>query len=99
MANFTERDRRKRTLFINELSRRTKIKNILKQRDLDMSTRYKVQMTLNKLNKNSQRERIVNRCVLTERVHSVLKSFKISRIELRNLAGEGYLNGLKKSSW
>ena len=99
MANFIERDKRKRTSFIEGLSRRTKIKSTLKERKLDMSSRYKMQIILNKLKSKAQRESLVNRCVHSERIHSVLSSYRLSRIELRNLASDGRINGLKKSSW
>lgn len=39
------------------------------------------------------------RCLLTNRQHSILKIFKLSRISIRNLCGQGILYGLKKSSW
>ena len=99
MANLIERDKRKRTSFIEGLARRTKIKSTLRERKLDMTSRYKIQTILNKLKSKAQRESLVNRCVYSERIHSVLSSYRLSRIELRNLAGEGRINGLKKSSW
>ena len=99
MANFNERDRRKRQLYIQGLKRRTEIKNTLKDKNLPMAVRYKAQIILNKLNKNGAKTRLTNRCVNTTRSHSVLNSFRLSRIELRNLISQGLINGIKKSSW
>ena len=99
MANFNERDKRKRQLYIQGLEKRTEIKNILKDKSLPMTARYKAQIILNRLNKNAAKIRLTNRCVNTTRSQSVLKSFRLSRIELRNLIGQGLINGIKKSSW
>lgn len=39
-----------------------------------------------------------NRCVLTGRSGSVFRHFRLSRIMLKNLASQGFLTGLRKSS-
>jgi small subunit ribosomal protein S14 len=99
MANFIERDIQKRNCYLNLLKKRVNLKNKLKDREQSMSLIYKTQIELNKLNKNSNKIRISNRCILTGRTHSVLKSFKVSRIKLRELISAGLINGTKKSSW
>ena len=43
--------------------------------------------------------RVRNRCVLTGRGRSIWSAFRISRIQLRKLALEGVLMGVKRSSW
>ncbi|MFB3893364.1 MAG: type Z 30S ribosomal protein S14 [Phycisphaerae bacterium] len=43
--------------------------------------------------------RVVRRCQLCGRPRAVYRKFKICRICLRNLAAEGKIPGLKKSSW
>lgn len=42
---------------------------------------------------------INNRCIKTNNSRSVLKTFRISRIEFKRLVGFGKINGCKKSSW
>ncbi len=43
--------------------------------------------------------RTVRRCQLCGRPRSVYRKFRLCRICLRNLAGEGKVPGLKKASW
>nr|QIQ23006.1 ribosomal protein S14 [Coleochaete scutata] len=56
-------------------------------------------LKLAKLPRNSSRTRIRNRCIITGRSRSILKTFRISRIMFRTLASEGNLVGIRKSSW
>jgi len=99
MANLIERDKRKRKSYLTLFLKREKIKRILKDRNQEMSVRYKAQIELNKLSKKGSKVRLANRCLITGRTHSVLKSFRISRIKLRELINMGLINGTKKSSW
>ena len=43
--------------------------------------------------------RIIRRCQLCGRPRAVYRKFRICRICLRKLAGEGKVPGLKKASW
>jgi len=99
MTNLIERDKRKRKSYLTLFEKRERLKKILKDRNQEMSTRYQAQIGLNKLSKNSSGVRLTNRCLMTGRTHSVLKSFRISRIKLRELVSIGLVNGTKKSSW
>jgi small subunit ribosomal protein S14 len=99
MTNFIERDKTKRASYLRTLDRRTKIKTLLSDPKLPLKVRYKLQIKLTKLTKSSSRIRLKNRCFETGRGHSVLKSFQLSRIKVRELGSMGSLNGLSKSSW
>jgi small subunit ribosomal protein S14 len=54
---------------------------------------------LQKLPRNSSPVRIKNRCVLSGRSRAYLRDFGMSRIVFRELAREGKIPGVKKSSW
>jgi len=57
---------------------------------------------LNMVSKNSSinnKNRITNRCVLTNRGRSVFRQFNISRIILRELLQFGILPGFSKAVW
>ncbi len=54
---------------------------------------------LNKLPKNSSKVRLRNRCALTGRGRGYIRMFGISRIKFRDLATEGKIPGVTKSSW
>lgn len=54
---------------------------------------------LDKLPKNSSKIRLRNRCALTGRGRGYVRMFGISRIKFRDLASEGKIPGVTKSSW
>ena len=72
---------------------------IIKNRKLELSERFAAQLKLNKLPKNSSKIRIRNRCELTGRPRGFHKRVKLSRIALRELASQGQIPGMNKSSW
>ena len=99
MANFIERDINRRLTYLKNLKDRENLKKELKNRTLPMPERYRIQIKLNKLAANTSRIRLSNRCTKSGRTHSILRKFKLSRIELRNSINAGTINGFKKSSW
>ena len=81
------------------LKKREKLKKIINNKKLPLEERFKAQLKLTKLPKNSARTRIRNRCEITGRPHGVYRKLKISRIALRELASKGKIPGMTKSSW
>jgi small subunit ribosomal protein S14 len=57
------------------------------------------QTALQKLPKNSSPSRLHNRCVITGRPKGFFRFFGLSRHVLREMAHEGFLPGVTKSSW
>lgn len=74
-------------------------KSIIKDQMLSQELRYGFILKLNKLPRRSSIIRKNNRCVLTGRTKGTLRSFKISRICLRELVASGTLPGVIKASW
>ena len=81
------------------LRKREALKKIIKNKKLPLDERFKAQLKLSKLPKNSARTRIRNRCEITGRPHGVYRKLRISRIALRDLASKGKIPGMTKSSW
>lgn len=54
---------------------------------------------LDKLPKNSSRVRLHNRCKLTGRPKGYMRKFGISRVTFREMASDGKIPGVTKSSW
>ncbi|MBN2638133.1 MAG: 30S ribosomal protein S14 [Bacteroidales bacterium] len=54
---------------------------------------------LQKLPKNASPVRIHNRCQLTGRPKGYMRQFGISRINFREMAVQGLIPGIKKTSW
>jgi len=79
--------------------KREALKMIVKNRKLPLDERFKAQLKLAKLPRNSSKTRIRNRCEITGRPHGVYRKFKISRIALRELSLKGKIPGMTKSSW
>ena len=80
-------------------NKRKKLKQIIKNKKLELSERFNAQLKLNKLPKNSSKIRIRNRCEVSGRPHGVYRKLKISRIALRDMASSGKIPGITKSSW
>lgn len=90
----------KRINLVNKFSKKREIlKKIIKNRKLTLDERFKAQLKLAKLPRNSSKTRIRNRCEITGRPHGVYRKLKISRIALRELALTGRIPGMTKSSW
>ena len=81
------------------LKKRNELKKIISNKKLPLDERFKAQLKLSKLPKNSAKTRIRNRCEITGRPHGVYRKLRISRIALRQLASSGKIPGMTKSSW
>jgi len=80
-------------------NKRAKLKKIIKDKKLPLVERFAAQLKLAKIPRNSAKVRIRNRCEITGRPHGVYRKLKISRIALRDLASNGKIPGMTKSSW
>ena len=54
---------------------------------------------LDKLPKNASPVRLHNRCKLTGRPRGYMRKFGISRVTFREMASDGKIPGVTKSSW
>ena len=90
----------KRIKLSNSLyEKRKKLKKIVMDKKLPLEERFKAQQKLSGLPRNSAKVRVMNRCQITGRPHSVYRKLKISRIALRQLGLQGKIPGMVKSSW
>lgn len=60
---------------------------------------YIAQTKLAKLPRNSSAIRYRNRCSITGRPRAFIRKFGVSRITFRELASQGKIPGVTKSSW
>ena len=79
--------------------KRQDLKKIIMNKSMPLEERFKAQQKLSKLPRNSAKVRVMNRCQITGRPHSVYRKLKISRIALRQLGLQGKIPGMIKSSW
>ena len=79
--------------------KRAALKKIVMDKKITLEERFKAQQKLSKLPRNSAKNRVMNRCEITGRPHGVYRKLKISRIALREMASQGKIPGIIKSSW
>ena len=90
----------KRIKMVNKFKKkREALKKIIRDKKLPLEERFKAQLKLAKLPRNSAKVRIRNRCEITGRPHGVYRKLRISRIALRQMASQGKIPGMTKSSW
>ena len=80
----------------------TKRKDLIKKindTSLSYEERQAFRLKLEKLPKNSNPNRVRNRCNLTGRPRSYYRRFGLSRISLREMASNGLIPGVTKASW
>lgn len=99
MTNQISRDLTRRSLVAKYEIKRTKYKAISQDTNLPYSLRSMFALKLALLPRNSSKTRIRNRCIVTGRARSVYKKFRVSRIVFRELALQGAISGIQKSSW
>jgi len=80
-------------------AKRAELKGIARDESRPMEERFKAQLKLAKLPRNSSATRLHNRCQLTGRPHAFYRKLKVSRIALRELGSNGQIPGMVKSSW
>ena len=79
--------------------KRLSLKKIIKNKKTSPEERIDAINKLSKLPKNSSPCRLRNRCIVTGRPRGNYRKFKLSRIAFRELANNGMLPGITKSSW
>ncbi|CRK75611.1 MULTISPECIES: 30S ribosomal protein S14 [Nereida] len=94
-----EREKKRQRLVEKFAAKRVELKSIARDESKPMEERFKAQLELAKLPRNSSATRLHNRCQLTGRPHAYYRKLKVSRIALRELGSQGQIPGMVKSSW
>ncbi|MCB1452537.1 MAG: 30S ribosomal protein S14 [Rhizobiaceae bacterium] len=94
-----EKNERRRKMVARYAAKRKALKAIIMDKDQPMEERFRAQMKLASLPRNSAPSRIRNRCEVTGRPRAFYRKLKLSRIALRELGNRGKIPGLVKSSW
>lgn len=75
----------------------------LKKRAADIhiseEERHDARVALNKMPRDASPVRLRNRCALTGRARGFMRMFKLSRLTFREMASNGLIPGVTKSSW
>ena len=90
---------KKRKLVDQYAAKRAALKEIINDKSLPMDERFRAQLKLAELPRNSSKVRIRNRCGVSGRPRGYYRKLNMSRIALREMGAEGMIPGLVKSSW
>jgi small subunit ribosomal protein S14 len=94
-----EKNRRRERLVVRYARKRAALKAIAADESRPPEERFAARLKLAKLPRNSAKVRIRNRCNLSGRPRGVYRKFKLSRLAVRDLASNGQIPGMVKSSW
>ena len=97
--SMVERELKRQKLVKQYATKRAALKAVASNQDLSVEERFKANLKLAGLPRNSSATRLHNRCQLTGRPHAYYRKLKLSRIMLRDLASFGQIPGMVKSSW
>jgi small subunit ribosomal protein S14 len=98
-AAMIQREVKRQALVEKYATKRAALKEIANNAELPMEERFKARLKLAKLPRNSSATRLHNRCQVSGRPKAYYRKLKISRIALRDLASDGQIPGMVKSSW
>jgi small subunit ribosomal protein S14 len=98
-TSMIERDKKRRRLAKKFAFRRARLKAIATDRSLPAEERFAARLKLAELPRNASPTRIHNRCDLSGRPRGYYRKLRMSRIALRDLASNGLIPGMVKSSW
>ncbi|MBQ8660227.1 MAG: 30S ribosomal protein S14 [bacterium] len=98
-VSLIERNKKRIRMSKSLNNKRQKLLDIARDRNANPEDIFEANLKLAKLPRNSAVVRVRNRCALSGRPRGYYRKFDISRIALRELASEGKLPGVRKSSW
>nr|YP_009238345.1 ribosomal protein S14 [Bracteacoccus minor]AMO01223.1 ribosomal protein S14 [Bracteacoccus minor] len=100
MANkaMIQRETKRQRLVMKYATKRASLKEQIRQTS-SLREKLALHRKLQQLPKNSSAVRLHNRCTVTGRPKGYYRDFGLSRHVLREMAHEGLLPGVQKSSW
>lgn len=98
MKYLVRKDNKNRLKYKKQEINNLVLKSLLQDESINVKDRLDIYKTSLKSLRRNTKVRITNRCILTGRKKSTLRMFRISRIQFRDLASQGYLAGIRKAS-
>lgn len=93
-----QRELKRQRLVMKYAEKRADLKKQIKEATF-LKEKLALHRKLQQLPKNSSAVRLHNRCLITGRPKGYFRDFGLSRHVLREMAHEGLLPGVRKSSW
>ncbi|MBN8294663.1 30S ribosomal protein S14 [Rhodobacter sp. NTK016B] len=97
--SMVEREKKRQKLVQQYAAKRAALKEVATDPNASMEDRFKANLKLAELPRNSSATRLHNRCQLTGRPKAYYRKLQLSRIMLRELGSNGHIPGMVKSSW
>jgi small subunit ribosomal protein S14 len=94
-----EKNNRRRRLAAQYAEKRKRLKAIADDLKRPAEERFAARIKLAEMPRNSSATRIRNRCELTGRARGYYRKLRMCRNQLRDLASQGLIPGMTKSSW
>ena len=94
-----EKNNRRRKLAAQYAEKRKRLKAIANDLKRPAEERFAARIKLAEMPRNSSPTRIRNRCELTGRARGYYRKLRMCRNQLRDLASQGLIPGMTKSSW
>ncbi|MBE8191804.1 MAG: 30S ribosomal protein S14 [Alphaproteobacteria bacterium] len=94
-----ERNDKRKRMVAKYMGARTRLLAIANDRALPPEERFRARLKLAELPRNSAPNRVRNRCGISGRPRGYYRKLNMSRIALRDLASNGLIPGMIKSSW
>jgi small subunit ribosomal protein S14 len=94
-----EKNNRRRMLSAQKAEKRKRLKAIANDLKRPAEERFAARIKLAEMPRNSSPTRIRNRCELTGRARAYYRKLRMCRNQLRDLASQGLIPGMVKSSW
>ncbi len=96
--SMVQRELKRQRLVMKYAKKRQVLKNLMKESTI-LKDKLALHRKIQKLPKNSSYVRLHNRCMITGRPRGFYRDFGLSRHVLREMAHQGLLPGVQKSSW
>ena len=94
-----EKQKRRERLVNLKWEKRQGLRTIIHDIHASEEDKENARIALNKMPRDSSPCRLRNRCQMTGRARGYLRKFKLSRLSFRELASNGMIPGITKSSW
>ncbi len=94
-----EKNNRRRRLSAQYAAKRKRLKDIASDLKKPAEERFAARIKLAEMPRNGSPTRIRNRCEITGRARGYYRKLKLCRNQLRELASQGLIPGMTKSSW
>jgi small subunit ribosomal protein S14 len=98
-TSWLERNKKRIALTAKWNDERKRLKAVIKNLDATPNEKDQAMRKLQAMPRNASPTRIRNRCQVSGRSRAFVRRFGLSRIAFREMALEGKIPGVRKSSW